>query len=445
MKNVVFGLAAFALPLIAGAQSTSADPPLKLSLREAVATALGPRGDPRLALAQAGVQQAQARLNRAKSLLLPSVDLFAAEQGQARSLDAFGLSLVQFPLPGFAFPAAVGPFATFDARISVSQNFFDRSARKRADASQSALDAATAETRVARNQVAAQVALRYLAALRAARQEEVNQADIKLAEALLHLAERRQSAGEATGLDITRATAQLSTERQRLLTAESERAIAHLELLRILGVSMEIQLVLTDTLESVAAPAQTVQEAVEQAFQNRGELAAQLKRIEGSRLSDRAAELEKRPLITGYGDYGVLGSTRMAATYTVGLAVRVPVFDGGRRQSNRSDALAEVRRQELQAGDMRRQIELDVRRAYENLRLAARQIETSEQILRLADDELAHAQRRYEAGLLPGIEILETQTRLARSRDDRVAAQYRQAVAMVELASGMGTVDSLFQ
>ena len=70
---------------------------------------------------------------------------------------------------------------------------------------------------------------------------------------------------------------------------------------------------------------------------------------------------------------------------------------------------------------MRRQIELDVRRAYENLRLAARQIETTEQIGRLADDELAHAQRRYEAGLLPGIEIVEAQTRLARSRDDRVA------------------------
>jgi outer membrane protein len=445
MKKHVFGLAALAIPLVVGAQSAPADPPLKLSLREAVATALGPHGDARLAIADAGVQQAQARLTRAKSFLLPSVDISAAEQGQARSLDAFGLSLVQFPLLGYAFPAAVGPFATFDARISVSQNFFDRSARKRADASRSAVEAATAETRVVRNDVAAQVALRYLAVLRAIRQAEVNQASVKLAEASLRLAERRQAAGEATGLDISRASAQLSTERQRLMTAESDCAIAHLELLKILGVSMEIRLELTDTLESVLAPAPTIQEAVERALHNRGELAAQLKRIEGARLSDRAAELEKRPLIAGYGDYGVLGSTRMAATYTVGLAVRIPVFDGGRRESNRSDALAEVRRQELQAGEMRRQIELDVRRAYENLRLAARQIETSEQIIRLADDELAHAQRRYEAGLLPSIEIVEAQTHLARSRDDRVAALYRRAVAMVELAAGMGTVDSLFQ
>jgi outer membrane protein len=183
---------------------------------------------------------------------------------------------------------------------------------------------------------------------------------------------------------------------------------------------------------------------VERALRNRGELAAQQKRIEGARLSDRAAKLERRPLLTGYGDYGVLGSTRMAATYTVRVRVLVAVFDGGRRESNRSDALTEVRRRELQAGEMRRQIELDVRRAYENLRLAVRQIETSEQIVHLADDELSHAQRRYEAGLLPGIEIVEAQTRLALSRDDRVAALYRRGVAMVELAAGMGTVDALF-
>jgi hypothetical protein len=243
MKRHVFKLA-FAIPLVVGAQSTPTDPLLKLSFREAIATALGPKGDARLAIAETGVQQAQARLTRAKSFLLPSVDVSAAEQGQARSLDALGLGLVQFPLPGYMFPAAVGPFATFDARLSVSQNFFDGSARKRAEASRSAVEAATAETRVARNEIAAQVALRYLAVLRAAGQEEVNQASVKLAEALLRLAQHRQAAGDATALDISRASAQLSTERQRLMTAESDRAVALLEMLKILGVSMEIQLVL---------------------------------------------------------------------------------------------------------------------------------------------------------------------------------------------------------
>jgi hypothetical protein len=46
--------------------------------------------------------------------------------------------------------------------------------------------------------------------------------------------------------------------------------------------------------------------------------------------------------------------------------------------------------------------------------------------------------------LLLGIEIVEAPTRLARSRDDRVAALYRRGVAMVELVAGMGTVEALF-
>jgi outer membrane protein TolC len=139
----------------------------------------------------------------------------------------------------------------------------------------------------------------------------------------------------------------------------------------------------------------------------------------------------------------VAGCERKSAEISAFGPARGPIRPSS-NESNRSDALAEIHRQELQAGEMRRQIELDVRRAYENLRLAARQIETTEQIVRLADDELAHAQRSYEAGLLPGIEIVEAQTRLARSRDDRVAALYRRGVAMVELVAGMGTVEALF-
>ena len=445
MRIHQLALATVALPLVLWAQPSAANPPLKLSLRQAIAAALSPGGDARWEIAEAGVQQAEAHWTGARAALLPSVDVFAAEQGQARSLDAFGLGRVQIPVPGFNFPSAVGPFATFDARVSVSQNLFNPSSRKRVDASRAGVEAAKAETRVARNQISTQVAILYLAALRAAKQEEVIQANAKLAQALLQLAQHRHAAGEATALDISRASAQLSAERQRLLAAESERAIAWLELLKTLGASMEARLELTDTLESVPTPAYTVQEAVEIALKNRGELTAQEKRIEGARLNDRAAELEKLPLIAGYGDYGALGSTRMASTYTFGVSIRLPVFAGGRRESNRADALAEIRQQELRAAEMRRRVELEVRRAFEKIRLAGRQVEISEETVRLASDELTHARRRYDAGLTLGIEVVEAQTRLARSQDDRVAALYGRGQAIVELAAAMGTIDGLFQ
>jgi len=107
--------------------------------------------------------------------------------------------------------------------------------------------------------------------------------------------------------------------------------------------------------------------------------------------------------------------------------------------------LAQVRQEKLPAADLSRQIELEVRRAFENLRLAARDIETSQETVRLAGDELAHARKRYKAGLIPGIEIVEAQNRLSGSHDDRLATQYRRGQAIVELAVAMGICDMLFR
>src|SRR5712692_5543820 len=163
--------------------------------------------------------------------------------------------------------------------------------------------------------------------------------------------------------------------------------------------------------------------------------------MEVARLNDRAAELERLPLIAGYGDYGALGSTRIASTYTFGVSVRLPVFDGGRRGSHRAGALADMRQQELRAAEVRRRVELEVRRAFEKIRLAGRLLEISEETARLANDELGHARRRYEAGLTPGVDVVEAQTRLARSQDDRVAALYGRGQAIVEMAAAMGTMD----
>ena len=64
--------------------------------------------------------------------------------------------------------------------------------------------------------------------------------------------------------------------------------------------------------------------------------------------------------------------------------------------------------------------------------------------MELANEELTHARRRFDAGLVLGLEIIEAQSRLSRARDERVAAQYRRGNAIVELAAAMGVCDNLF-
>ena len=129
MQNHLLAAAIMGMPLVLEAQPGST--PLRLSLGQAVAAALTPGGDARPEIAEARLQQAQAQLAEVRSALAPQVETYMVGQGQTRSFDAFGLGLVQFPLPGFSFPAVVGPFGTIDARIAVRQDLFDASARGR--------------------------------------------------------------------------------------------------------------------------------------------------------------------------------------------------------------------------------------------------------------------------------------------------------------------------
>jgi len=436
-------LAVMAVPLIAGAQLELRVPTLKLSLHQAVLMALGNGADPRLELTEVAVRQAEARVREEGSALRPSVDAYLTGEGLNRSLDAFGLGAVQ--LPGkFEFPATVGPFGILDTRVTASQDLLGLAARRRVAASRSEAGALKEESRAARNTIAAQVATRYLAVLRVAGLEEASRAGVMVAEAWLDTMRHRQAAGQATALDVSRAAAQLSGGRQRLAEGQSDRVVAVLELLRETGLSMEMGVELTDKLEGMRSPEGDVAEMVQLAFRNRPELTALGKRIETDRLNERAAEAESLPTLTAFADFGALGSARIWPTYTVGLSLRLPVFHGGRREAHRTEALAEVRQDELRAADLRRQIELDVRRAYEKLRLAAGQIEATQESVELAGEELTHARRRFDAGLLLGVEIMEAQSRLARARDDRVAAQHRRGQAIVELSSAMGVCDSFF-
>ena len=92
---------------------------------------------------------------------------------------------------------------------------------------------------------------------------------------------------------------------------------------------------------------------------------------------------------------------------------------------------------------MRDQIELDVRLALDSLRSADAQVKAAEEGLKLAQNELAQAQRRYKAGVTSSIEVTDAQTRLQRALDNRINALYNYNVARIDLGTAMGTIRSM--
>jgi outer membrane protein TolC len=197
---------------------------------------------------------------------------------------------------------------------------------------------------------------------------------------------------------------------------------------------------LTDQLAFTPGDVPDAAGAVTTAFKSRGELTASQKREEEAQDNEQAIHLERMPTVFAYGDVGPLASV---VTHTVGVTMKVPLFDGGRRNARRAEALAVVRQEEIQQRDLRRQIELQVRRASASLQSAASEIEVCEGSLTLAQEELAEARRRFEGGVTSNADVVEAQAKLTQARADRIAVLYTWNQARVDLAQASGTMGSV--
>lgn len=121
--------------------------------------------------------------------------------------------------------------------------------------------------------------------------------------------------------------------------------------------------------------------------------------------------------------------------------MRVPIFDGGRRDARRAESGSQLRTERIRTKDLKQQMELDLRIAFDNLISAELQVKASEEGLQLAEKELEQAQRRYQAGVTNSLEVTDAQTRLIRARDNRISAVFQHNLSRLDLGTAMGTVE----
>lgn len=422
---------------------------LSLSLKRAVQLAISPEGNAQIQLAGEALKQAQSRSIQARAALLPDFESYLTYRNMTVNLRANGLQFNIPTLPGFsfAFPALVGPFNVMDARLTGTENIFDFSSIRRLQASHAGTAAAQADLATSEEQVAARVARAYLAAIRADADVETARANATLSKAVLDQAESQKKAGTGTGIEITRARVQLANDQQRLLVAENSRHSANLQLLRGMDLPLDIELELTDKLGYVPMDEIPLEKARAEAMASRPDLKAQQQRETSARLSASATKLEHLPSISVFGDYGSIGAglNNALATRTYGATLRIPIFDGGRRDARRAEAASQYRAEQVRSSDLKEEIELEVRLALDAAHSAEEQVKVAAEGLSLSENELAQARRRYEAGVSYSLEVTDAQTRLERARDNQTQALYNYNVARIDLEQAMGKIRNTVQ
>jgi outer membrane protein len=430
-------------PVNAGEAAAGQTPELRLSLHDAIQAAVDNNGNVRLLKER--IAAAQAAADTSRGALLPSVAGYMNGRNQTVNLAAFGIPPDR--LGGLGLTRSVTePFEVYDARATLVQNLFSLSLIQRWRAARTGIDVASLEAEVAKRDVMATVGLMYMEALRADEAVKARSADIELSEQLLKLALDRRAAGVATGLDVTREEVQVENHRQRLLVSQNEQESARLNLIRALGISFDVRLVLTDELQLVQVEPQRPEEALSVARDQRAELKAQATREKLASLSLSSITSERLPSLSLNGDYGWIGikPDELVMTRSVGLMLSVPIFDGGLRESRISESRSRVLQESIRMKDIADQVTLEVRNALLTLESTRQQVGVAHKGLELSMKELKFARDRFAAGLATNIEVTNAQTSVARARDNQIEALFRLNASRINLARAKGEIEHLF-
>jgi outer membrane protein TolC len=378
----------------------------------------------------------------ALSQLLPNLNAYVTESRQRINLEAFGFSPSNFGLSN-----VVGPFNTFDARVTLSQSLVDRRATNETRAENHNVEAARYSYKSARDLVVLVAANAYLQVLAADARAQSARAQLQTSQTLYQQAQDLKQNGIVAGIDVVRAEVRLNGDRQRVTVSRNEFEKARLELARIIGLPVGQAFAVSAQLPNVPVPDMTVEQALAQAYRDRPDYLAVQQRVRAAEASRAAAFSERLPSVQVNADYGVLGLTASdsVATYSLAGSVIIPIFQGGRTQGRLAEADADLRQRRAEAEDMRAQIYYDVRVAFFDLQATGEQLQVATRSRELANQELMQARDRFAAGVANNLEVVQAQQSVTTADEQYIDALLGYDVAKAVLARSLGDAEAAVQ
>jgi outer membrane protein TolC len=394
-----------------------------------------------LLLTREATRDARGARWRALSGLLPNVTAGVSEASQQLNLAALG-----FPgLPGV--PQIVGPFSVFDVRGYVSQTVFDLHALERTREESNKTRAAEYTYRNARDLVVLVCANLYLQSVADSSRVQSAEAQVKTAQALYDRAVDLRQAGVVAGIDVLRAQVELQAQQQRLIYYRNEFAKRKLSLAQAIGLPIDQEFKLTDTIPYTPMPPITYAQALDRAYLSRGDFQAAKAQVAAAEASRKAARGDALPSLHFDGNYGDIGNTPGAShgTFTVAATLRIPIFQGGRVRGEMLQADARLAQRRAELEDLKARVAYEVRTAMLDLKSSGDRAQVAKSARDLAHEQLQQAQDRFSAGVVSSIEVVQAQDALASADENYISSLYAFNVAKASLARSIGIAEKSYR
>jgi HAE1 family hydrophobic/amphiphilic exporter-1 len=412
---------------------------LTLTFDDALAMALA--NNEGLKVSREQVRESQGRVAEAKAGFLPTVNL----------------SFVYTPAQ--RFPLIRVPAGIFGDEEQTFQAAFTRRNIMQVDLNQpiytagrlqnaygieaSSLDASRLQLERTQQQLQYRVVETFYAALMNEQGVRVTEEQIALAARQLELAKARFDAGSVARLDVLQAEVELANSRARRIQAGAALDTSHQALRTVLSLPQTQTLQLKGSLDE--RPAQFTRDALHASIPARPDLRAFAARRDIAERAVALANAEVRPslALTGNLQYQDDGVNNLLKTdnqsYTVGIALRVPLFGQPTAAAKRVVADAQVRQTEHGLNAALDAARLEVESAFTSFEAADEVVTTQEKALELARESVTIAQTSYENGVITSAELSDARVRLLETEYFLIQAKYSRIVAAAQARLASGT------
>jgi outer membrane protein TolC len=457
-------------------------PPGPLTLEDALR--LAEASSERMAIARAGVSRATGEEVRARADLFPQVSAFASYDRTLASEfsgifdEAAGTACDPFALRPAAPLAdrvseieraidcgAVGgsffgggenldlPFGReniYRLNLSFSQTLYSggriSAQRNLASVGRRLADVTLA---AARAQLALDVTQAFYDAALTDHLSSIAEAALRQASATLAQVELARQAGRLPEFELLRARVDRNNQQPNVLRARAQRTLAHLRLRQLLHLPDGTPMLLAANLEDSQLPppspfaqALSAAEAARQttAYAERSPVRQAAAGVNAREAGVGLARSQRLPSVTANSSYGpvnytgVPGWSDWRTNWTVGLAVQVPLFTGGRLKGDEMVARADLEEARAQLELSRNLSQLDSRAVYEEMDAALATWEASAGTVEQAVRAYQIAELRYREGISTQLELSDARFLLEQSQANRAQAGRDLQVARARVA-----------
>jgi outer membrane protein TolC len=279
----------------------------------------------------------------------------------------------------------------------------------------------------------------YYSALTARKYVAAAEKAVELRRAHLEIARAKFEVGDQPKITVLRAEIDLNQAEQDVRTTENSLALAKEGLALLMARDADFELVEPEPVEQ---PAASLGEFIERALAKRRDLRIAELNLELAERDKQDAWFRFIPTLGLTGSFrasDTKGFTGEYYTWNVGLALSIPLYDGGLRYAELDEARSRIRESRLALEQTRHNIRSEIRQLWLNMESAQANLIKARKALTLAEEQAELAKISFEAGAITNLEVLDANHMVFLSEVNaaQLELQYQLAILKLEKAVRM--------